>query len=102
MSKLWEPHERKALIEIVAKYEPRIARNKKTIVKEFRALFPKRSEEGVRAQLQIVQRAKQIARPNYNPIDVAFCKKITLTDIVRHYRDQGLRHTVHIVLELGE
>ena len=41
-----------------------------------------------------------IVPPQYNPIDVAFTRPVTKTDIIRHYRDMGLRGK--ITLELGE
>jgi hypothetical protein len=40
--------------------------------------------------------------PQYNPVDVAFTRPITKTDIIRHYRDMGLRGRIAAVYELGD
>ena len=44
----------------------------------------------------------KIPPPQYNPVDVAFTRPITKTDIIRHYRDMGLRGKVNVVYDLGD
>lgn len=107
MAKLWTPQERKALRQIVESFGRSAEYNKPKIIYQFRQKYPNRTEEGVRAQLQLINRAKQYTmklsdplKLMYNPIDVAFTQPITKTDIIRHYRDMGLRGRV--TLELGE
>jgi len=41
-------------------------------------------------------RPYKVPLPQYNLVDVAFTRPITKTDIIRHYRDQGLRGRVTI------
>jgi len=108
MAKLWTPQERKALREIYESFGDKAEYNKHKINYQFRQKFPHRSAEGVRAQLVNVKNNYEAVRAirefvptlQYNPVDVAFTRPVTKTDIIRHYRDMGLRGKVTI--ELGD
>ncbi len=99
MSVKWTKAEEKVLTDYMGGRRVLYWRDKLAI----RELLPNRSASAIEKRWAILLKPKAEAPLlQYNPVDVAFCKKITETDIIRHFRDQGLRRTVHLVLELGE
>lgn len=119
MSKIWTKQEEAILFQAMAGKKVMYAPKAKEIAKA----LPGRTAEAIRRhwllirynepldimsglqyQLQIERaralQKRQISPPQYNPVDVAFTRPITKTDIIRHYRDMGLRGKVTI--ELGD
>jgi hypothetical protein len=99
MAKLWTKEEIKHLKHLLAKYGRGAEYNKDRLAGEFRTDYPHRTAVSVKKKMQTYWQSKQYTL-DYNPVDVAFTQQITKTDIIRHYRDMGLRGKVTI--ELGD
>lgn len=106
MAKLWTKPEIELLKQITERYGRSAEYNKQKIAYEFAKSYPNRTFEGIRAKMKELRQSKQfvmnmdIPAPQYNPVDVALTHPVTKTDIIRHYRDMGLRGK--ITLDLGE